>query len=176
MQDEAARLWGFILAWCALEGLGAFQDPRNSDAASTRLFDDLHMRESLERCFEKLGIEEDERWKAASRLRASFAHARWAPGVQPLPGGTRTLFSWLQDPDVAWVIGVHAYEGVDYFVKEPFERLLWWMSLRTLLEIVSAPHPEAAVQSLENEIQIRLQAAADAGYQVEALFEQAHLE
>ena len=83
-------------------------------------------------------------------MRASFAHAYADDGARPavlsaeararrqkkptLPaaGGP---FSWLHDPDVAWLIGVHRYQDAQYFVKEPFERFLWWMTLPALLRM-----------------------------------------
>jgi hypothetical protein len=104
-------------------------------------------------------------------VRAAFAHAGWAPGEKLAPGRAGAPYSWLHDPDVAWVIGVHDYEGVRYFSKELFERLLWWMALRELLAVAAQEEPgPGRIRALEKELASRLRAAADASYQVEGLF------
>ena len=122
--------------------------------------------------FAAAGAAGDERWRGAARIRASFAHAPWAPSVEEARSRSTAVFSWLHDPDVAWLIGVHEWEGVRYFNREAFERLLWWMSLRALLKIASDASPNPAkIAALEKEIQSRLKAAADAGYRVEALLQ-----
>ena len=71
---------------------------------------------------------------------------------------------------MAWLIGVHRYQDEQYFVKEPFERFLWWMALPSLLRLAEAPTADReAVSSLERQLERCLRAAADAGYRVEAL-------
>ncbi len=87
----------------------------------------------------------------------------------PVTGGP---ISWLHDPDVAWLIGVHRYQDEQYFVKEPFERFLWWMTLPALVRMAGEPDSKIsgeAVNSLERQLERFLQAAAEAGYRVEAL-------
>jgi hypothetical protein len=134
--------------------------------------------------FRQLGWHDEKRWQAAARVRASFAHAyaddgpRLAaasaaavPAVRkptlPAAGGP---ISWLHDPDVAWLIGVHRYQDAQYFGKEPFERFLWWMTLPALLRIAGdSTTAQPAVNSLERQLERFLRAAAEAGYRVEAL-------
>jgi hypothetical protein len=80
--------------------------------------------------------------------------------------------SWIHDADVAWLIGVHEHEGVRYFFKEPFERLLWWMSLPAMLEIAAAPQPDPEkLRLLERELASRMDAAKQAGYRVEEMLD-----
>jgi hypothetical protein len=93
------------------------------------------------------------------------------PGLPP-DGPAGAPFSWLHDPDLAWLVGVHEHEGVHYMVKEPFETLLWWMSLRTLFTILGSPKIDPdAIAALERRLKARMHAAAEKGYRVEALFE-----
>lgn len=64
--------------------------------------------------------------------------------------------------------GVNEYEGVRYFVREPFEGLVWWMALPALLTLAAGPSPSPeAVAALEREIAARMHAAAAVGYRVE---------
>ena len=66
-------------------------------------------------------------WKATTvgvlrRVSCAVSSPRMGPGEKPKC--CIAPFSWLHDPDMAWLIGVHSYEGVRYFNKELFEQLL----------------------------------------------------
>ena len=170
--DNSAALWSSIVAWAAVEALGHCCDPEDPDVISSQIFDALRLREVMAESFAAAGAVGDDRWRAASRIRASFAHAPWAPRVEESHSRSTAVFSWLHDPDVAWLIGVHEWQGERYFNKESFEQFLWWMSLRALLQVASEDDAEATrLKALEGELQQRLKAAAAAGYRVEALLE-----
>ncbi|HEX5435379.1 MAG TPA: alpha-amylase family glycosyl hydrolase, partial [Candidatus Angelobacter sp.] len=164
---ESAAVWSAVLGWCAVESLGCLLDPGHRELAAARLFDALRLREPLAQSAADAaleGMEQDgeEKWRVAARLRASFAHS--ARSSAP--------YSWIHDPDVAWVMGVHQYEGVTYVVREQFERLLGWMALRGMLDASLAQPPDAEkISALAEEIQARASAMDKAGYQVEALEE-----
>jgi glycosidase len=169
---EHAPVWTTILAWAALEGIGMLADPQEPARATERAIDGMRLREPIAGALEPLVPNAEDRWRLAAMLRASFAHAAWAPGFAVMPGQTAGTMSWIHDPDVAWLVGVHEHEGVRYLVKEPFERLMWWMSLRTLLEIASAPQPDPKkVRALEQELNSRIEAARQAGYRLEQMLD-----
>jgi hypothetical protein len=170
--NATAFIWSSVIAWAAVEALGHCCDPTDPSVISAQIFDALRLREVMAESFIAAGATGDDRWRAAARVRASFAHAPWAPSVSESRSRSTAVFSWLHDPDVAWLIGVHEYQGDRYFNKEQFEQFLWWMSLRALLQAAAAPADERAkVTLLEKEIQSRLKAAADASYRVEALLQ-----
>jgi hypothetical protein len=169
---RAPGLWGTLLAWCALEALGRACDPDDPDRAAVRQFESLRLREPMADALAVLGLEGEERWRAAARVRASFAHALWAPGAPPQAARPAAAYAWLDDPDVAWLIDKHEFEGAHYFRKEPFARMAWWMALRALLAIAAAPQPDAeAARTLERQLAERMRAAEAAGYRVEAFLE-----
>ncbi|MBZ5647344.1 MAG: alpha-amylase [Acidobacteriia bacterium] len=169
---ESTPIWGAILAWCSLEALGSLRDAADPTHAAAEIFDALRLREPMAEAFSALGFAGEERWRAAARVRAALGHASWAPGAEAAPSRSTAPFSWVHDPDVAWLIGVHEHEGVRYFNKEAFERLLWWMALPAMLRIASTPTPDLGrLRELERELQVRTRAAADAGYRVEVLLE-----
>ena len=170
--EHATGIWGTLLAWCALEALGRACDPADPDRAAVRLFESLRLREPMADAFAVLGLEGEQRWRAAARVRAAFAHAVWAPGAAPLAARPAAAYAWLDDPDVAWLIDKHEYEGAHYFRKESFERMVWWMALRALLAIAAAPRPDLeAARALERSLTERLRAAEAAGWRVEAFLE-----
>jgi hypothetical protein len=160
LHQQAVAIWSTMLAWCAVEALGHLRDPENHEAASTQLFDALRLRGPLGEVFSAAGLVDEERWRAAARLRASFAHS--SPATAP--------FAWLHDPDVAWVVGIHKYEDISYLVKEQFERLLWWLNLRALLEIAEADTLDLEkLVAVQKQIKTRMLTAEAAGYRVETL-------
>jgi hypothetical protein len=170
---DVTVIWSTIVTWCALEALGRLQHPAEPNAASTGLFDRLRLRGVLAELFAAAGLEGEKRWQVAARQRAAFACASLLTGPEPVLGRPAPApFGWLHDPDLAWLVGVHEYEGVRYLVKESFERLLWWIALRPLLEILEPPKIEPeTIRALERRLKSRIRAVAEKGYRVEALLE-----
>ncbi|HLY99063.1 MAG TPA: alpha-amylase family glycosyl hydrolase, partial [Candidatus Angelobacter sp.] len=171
--EHAVYVWSSVVVWAALEAAGRLCGPENSDEASALIFAAMRLRETIADVFAKAGSPGDEHWRAAERIHAVFAHTAWAPAAESAPAiRSSAVLSWLHDPGLAWLIGVHEWEGVRYFNKENFEHLLWWMSLRALLAIASSPSPDPVhIALLEREIRHRLQAASDGGYRVEVLLQ-----
>jgi hypothetical protein len=74
------------------------------------------------------------------------------------------------DPDVRWLTGAHQAEGHDYFLRESYEELLWWLLLPKLLRLAADPVPSrATIAQLVGEIQEALSSAEAAGYRVDLL-------
>jgi hypothetical protein len=182
--EKAIAIWGTVLAWSVMHAIGAFLRPADPNRGASKAFEGLRLREPMAEAFRQLGWHDEKRWQAAARVRASFAHAYADEGTRPavppsmaVPAARKPNlraaggpFSWLHDPDVAWLIGVHRYQDAQYFVKEPFERFLWWMTLPALLRIAGdSTTAKPAVNSLERQLEGFLWAAAEAGYRVEAL-------
>jgi glycosidase len=153
---------GAILAWAAAEALGrafADADPTGTEAAG--LFDALRLRQVVAELVARIGAEGEEAWRVAARVRVALAHARSAPAAGP------PRLDWLRDADAAWLTGVHEHQGTRYFVKEPYEALVWWMALPALLTLAAGPAPSVgAVRALERDIAARLRAAATTGYRL----------
>jgi hypothetical protein len=155
-----------LLVWCALEALGRARDPSNAPDAAARLFDALRFRGVVAEAAGRLGLQGEECWRAAARVRVALAHARSAPTAAPRALCPAAL-GWINDPDAAWLTDVNEYEGVRYFVKEPFAALVWWMAIPALLQLAAeaSPSPEG-VRALERNIAAYMDAAAAAGYRV----------
>jgi len=152
---------GGILAWAALEALGTLVAPTDPAGAAGRMFDALRLRPVVAEAAARLGVEGEDAWRVAARVRLALAHARSAPAAGP------PRLDWLGDADAAWLTGVHEYGGKRYFVQEPFETLVWWMALPALLTLAGDTSPSrGAVRGLERDIAARLQAAAAAGYRL----------
>jgi hypothetical protein len=172
--DSTLPIWGTVVAWAALEAMGCAQDQQSSHQASVSEFDALHLRNAFAESFARLGMPGEDRWRATARIRASFAHSAWTP--TPRAGTTRRApaLTWEHDPEVGWLIGVHEYDGVRYFNKEAFERLVWWSALPAFLDLAEPKLlDKAALGEVEKQLQRRLMIAAEGGYKVEALLDAA---
>jgi len=159
VESRPAR--GAVLAWSAIEALGLFCDPSNATDSAARLFDDLRLRGALAEAMQRLGVEGEECWRVAARVRVAFALARYAPGADA--GDASVTLGWLRDPDAAWLTGVNEYEGARYFVRESFERLVWWLALPRLLRLAVDASP-LEIRALERDVAASMRAAAAAGY------------
>jgi glycosidase len=76
---------------------------------------------------------------------------------------------WL-DPDVRWLCGVHQAEGHSYLVREPYEELLWWLLMPSLLRLAGeAKFNRQAVEEMSRTVEEALASAEAAGYRIDAL-------
>ncbi len=163
-----------MLAWCILQTLAESSDPKQEHPARSALalFDRLHLREPLAKAFQAVGMEGDGAWRAAARIKLLLlveSHAEAGTTETSLP---KIIPDDLwQDPDLRWLTGVHEAEGHDYIVREPYEELLWFLSLPTLLHI-AALEPEnydIILSAQQEEIEESLTDLAAASYRLDKL-------
>ena len=153
-------VWSAVVAWCAVEAMGRLRDSSKPKIAASQLFEALRLREPLAAALARPHPVTEEHWRTVARLRASFAH----------PPSAAAPYSWVHDPDVAWVVGVHEHEGVSYLVREQFAYLLWWMALGDLLDLArDFRSNEEEMNKVKREISERLNIIERAGYRTEAL-------
>jgi glycosidase len=77
-----------------------------------------------------------------------------------------------EDPDVRWLTGLHEANGKSYFVKEPYEELLWWLHLPNMCKVAGAAVPDRkAIVELSKAIKAAMDAAASANYCLEELLQ-----
>jgi hypothetical protein len=189
LPEPQRAAWAMLLAWAALEAIGNLHAPAklvtehaprrrergeqvtlSAERVADMLFERLRLREVAANALSAYGFAGEDRWRAAALIRAAFAHASWASTAAAHPSGTQ--LTWLRDPEIGWLIGVNEYQGVRYFVREPFERLMWWMSLRALLDLSAREKPNRdAIERLEQNLAARISAAEQAGYKLEVLLE-----
>jgi glycosidase len=194
-QATAVEMWGPVLAWCALQSLASFVDPARPARAALDLFDRLRLRAPLAHAFAALGLEGEESWRAAARIKVLLlaesgigddgkesasatqkttaeAPKKKKTSVAKQPESKRAALAsilWL-DPDVRWLCGVHESEGALYLVHERYEELLWWLLLPSLLRLSAEAIPkQAEVEALTKIAAEALDAASAAGYRLDLL-------
>ena len=168
--DTATALWGPAFAWCAIDSMAAVIDLRNQHRAALGLFDNLRLREPLAKAFRALGIEGEDAWRAASRVKALLLANTVGDQSKPSNGDRRSLIpaSLWSDPDVRWLTGVHDSGGRNFLVKEPFEELLWWLQLPALLKLTAKPDRPAAA-AVVSAIADAIAAVEASGYEPDKL-------
>ncbi len=193
-QVAATALWGPVMSWCLLQVLADGLDGKPVARTALDLFDRLRLREPLAQGFQAMGMEGEEGWRAAARVKvllmvesgagriedsatksttskAAEAREAEAASVAPDPGfRSRIPAALWQDPDVRWLTGYNEVGGHGYVVRERYEELLWWLSLPELLKLARTAAPtRAAAVPVSNGIAEEMRAIEKAGYRVDML-------
>lgn len=156
--------WAPLLAWLLLDSLLPRSASRPWLAAQS--FDDLYLRPALAEHLRSLGMETQQTWQTAARIRILL---RWS-GSHPL-ADPAVWPAFFEDAEVAWLTGLHTHEGVEYLVLEGLDAMLCWLTLPELMRIAALPAASSmqALSTLEAEIVRIRQAAADSGYRLDKL-------
>jgi hypothetical protein len=149
----AGQAWAPVLAWLMIDSLAA----NSSD--TTQLYDQLHLRSALSEVFASVGIEGENVWRLAGRIRVLLANPSVTTAAQLADSRL-----W-DDPDFRWLTNLTESGGVTYVNKECFEEMVWWLQLPRLL----AGDEAAEIESFVNEAGA---AAKAAGYDLAKLREE----
>ena len=158
--DRAIAVWAPVVGWALLRQLA----PSSQQALA--MFDQLQLRSALAEIFSSLGVEGENAWRAAARVRALLLMSGEAG--QP-PAKLLTDARFWGDPDVRWLAGVSEAFGNSYVNKEQFEELVWWLQLPALVSQLSGGSMTERLRSIEEETLQIAEAAARASYEVKAL-------
>jgi hypothetical protein len=151
--------WTPVLAFVALRSLP-------TAGARIAIFDKLQLRSALADIFSSMGLEDEQTWRLAARIRILL----WQADNPSASVETKEFWS---DPDVRWLTSVNESNGKNYFNKELFEELLSWLQLPALLEIAQQDSGELrSISEVEAVVTRGCRAAKEAGYNVEAYLNQ----
>jgi hypothetical protein len=147
-------VWAPVVAWSVVQHLKA------ESGEDLALFDRLQLRSALAETFSSLGLEGEDSWRAAARVRLLLSHRAdpAAIALKPLLGSKH----FWSDPDVRWLAGVSEFGGRTFFNKELFEELASWLLLPDLTRRIAAKSAD-----FEDPLQEFFLAAQAAGYEVE---------
>ena len=160
---SAERTWAPVMAWALLRSLPGSGHPEER-------FDPLKLREALGAIFSTCGMEGEDAWRAAARVRVLLAH-----GNQLVRVAAYSRSFW-EDSDVRWLAGVNESGGKKYFNQEATDELLAWMELPLLLTAAESAEPISELLRLE-EVVAELSASAKAsGYDLERFLESSPVE
>ena len=164
-QISAVAVWAPVIAWCLLR---TFLDSLPRDENTATLFDRLYLHTALAEAFGPVGLEGENGYRAAARVRLLLTEHAVTSIAPPLP------MAW-QHPDIVWLPGLHEAEGHRYFHKEASERTLWWRHLPQLVAIAEKDASakmagtRAAIRDMERANAAAAAAAQAAGYRLDRL-------
>ena len=154
------RTWAPVLSYALVHALPGTADPQ-------MLFDELDLRSALAESFAEAGVEGEESWRLAARVRLLL-------GGRVAMEALRTEGFWEQG-DVRWLAGVNESEGISYVNKESFEQLLCWLQLPALLGMAGRlggedglSSPAAALAEVEGAVRAECSRLEEAGYKLRA--------
>jgi glycosidase len=193
-QLPATAMWAPIIAWCVVETLAESVDAENPERFAVDLFDRLRLRETLAESFQTLGFAGEAGWRAAARIRALLLAEERMRETEPAEVSEKTSVrtgteasetasntavdskssafptALWEDPDVRWLTGVHQAGEYTYFVREPYEELVWWLHMPELLRLAGIAAPgRAEIEKVNKSIQEGLMAALNADYRLDKL-------
>ncbi|MEO6912292.1 MAG: alpha-amylase, partial [Edaphobacter sp.] len=126
------------------------------------IFDKLQLRSALADIFSSIGLEHEQTWRVAARIRLLLWQA-------DNPSASIETEEFWSNPDVRWLTSVNESSGKTYFNKELFEELLSWLQLTALLEIAQQDSGESrSISEVEAVVSRACRAAEQAGYNLEA--------
>ncbi len=144
IEAHPEALWTPLLMVAALRALP--DSTAKTDALEENVIDRLHLRSSLAEIFSEVGVQGEDAWRGAARVRLALLDLSLN---QP---------EFWQQGDVQWLIGVNQSGGVLYLNKESLEQLLQWLTL-VAADVDTVPSAKV------------LAAAQSAGYRFDAMVE-----
>jgi glycosidase len=108
------------------------------DKGAIALYDQLRLRTAFGESFAFIGVEGEDAWRAAARIRV--ASLPGAPASRSVEHDETK--GWWNDADVRWLTGLHESAEGWYFNKESHQQMVWWSSLSELVKIQTDPVAE----------------------------------
>jgi len=159
-QSTSVAIWAPVLAWSVLRHLA----PNATLVLET--FDQCQFRAALAEIFSSLGLEGDDAWRAAARIRVLLSNDS-SSADSSLESLLLSQEFW-SDPDVRWLAGVSEYQENTYVNKELFEDLLCWLQLPDLTKGEDDLQP-TNLEHIERRLADVFATAQEAGYEVKKM-------
>ncbi|NJO83375.1 MAG: hypothetical protein HC828_11520, partial [Blastochloris sp.] len=172
LTDDVA-LWGSLWSWLFVHALGKLASTTDFAQQSRSWIDEWLLGRVIRNTLLESSVDERMADLAVIRVKRLTSQQRWFE-EHDVDRIFAVLESWLADSEVRQLLGVNRHQGVLWFNKEAFERLLWWMLLLAVIRIQTDPDrgPDARIDDIVacyTTIEQLRAAAARSGYQVEKL-------
>jgi len=169
LADDPAR-WGAAIGWALIHRLGALAGDHDVAGQSRSWIDEFLLGRALHGALVEYGYSEDTATDAVQLVRVLTAQQRWHE-VLAGDDGYALATSLMTDSDAQSFTRVNRFQGVLWFNRERFERLLRWLELAVAITLRAEGSPDQeVVRAACHRIAERLGAAAErSGYRVERL-------
>jgi glycosidase len=167
--------WGTLFGWAFVHALGKITGAADYAEQSRSWIDELLLGRVIAATLRDMGADEQAASRAVAIIRQATSHQDWFE--TPDTGHTSQLLEGLlADREMQQLLGVNRHQGILWFDKGAFERLLWWMLAVAVVSLAAdterAPAKAPAALGTAYAAVRQLQEAADnSGYQLEKLLE-----
>jgi hypothetical protein len=134
--DATLSFWRIALGYCSVCQLGKLRSNESYAEQGALWYEEWLLNKALAQVFSNLGCDDYTAWRESKLIKLLVAQheiAQTFSGIRKHAEMARLL----DDPEVQSYLGVHLYQGVQYFHKESYEQLARWLELVTLLHTLS---------------------------------------
>ena len=173
-KDNHTQFWATLFSWLFTHNLAKSVDQDNYPSRSRSWLDEWMFGKIIEQTLSKLELDEGLDYEGMVAVRAMIQQQGWYAKTTKAKEIAQIL---LRDEDIQRLLQINRYQGILWFNKEAFERLLRWMLaiaiVATLVETQITEKQKIKAILAQFKIIKKLEKAALASrYQVEKLLEE----
>jgi len=138
--SDKKPLWAGLFGWLFVHSLGKVITGNQFELQSRSWIDELLLGKILTSAYQDFGLDEQQSSSAINLIKVMTTHQRWYK-VESVKQdkANQVLHILLKDSEIQKFIGMNRYDGVLWFNKESFEKLIDGLFLIALVEITSEP-------------------------------------
>ncbi len=136
------EVWTLLLGWITLFPLSELTSNNKETILNTdllELLEDLNFKQSIDYLFTSIGIEESYFYELHQLALIIPSHKKWSKDdLKGKDSPFKILESHLGYPIISNFIGKNHHQNIEWFKREPFQLLTWWIFvLNTLKQILN---------------------------------------
>jgi Alpha amylase, catalytic domain len=172
MMPEA---WTLLLAWIILFPLSKIFNEKSNSLLNVNLIEfleDLNIDEALKTSFTSAGIEQIHLHELLKLALIIPAHRKWGfEDNNDRNSPLKVLEEYLNIPLISNFIGRNYHQKIEWFKREPFQLLVWWVFTLNTLKIINKDMNFENINDIFNVITMWLDAEENSECQIDLLFE-----
>jgi len=135
---DSTYIWGTLFSWFLVHALGKVVSQKGFPEQSHSWIDEWRLGRTISDVLKDLGLNEATALRAVILVKLLTRYQRW---FQARPSEQKQAYAILEsmfkDGDVQQFLQMNQYNNIQWFNKEAFEEMLWWLMLTAAMEISS---------------------------------------
>jgi hypothetical protein len=165
----AQETWATLLCWVLVHDLGKISSPTDYDKEAAKWLDDWQIGRLTQGVFCEIGLGSEASPRAVDWIKLLTRHQRWNETLAS-QGRLPFLESLMEDDVAKKLIGINQHQGIWWYNKEAFEKLLWWLfTTECVLRLSTRGPAKTAIAEAYATITELKRTSDAAGYQVHKL-------
>ncbi len=167
--------WSLLLSWLLTHSLGKLVSATGYEEQSCIWLNDWLLGKRFDSVLRQFWTSEAETWEGRMLLNILVSEQNWFK----LKKGNeyKTMSQLLKSGDIRKFLKVNTWDNVLWYDKENFEKLVWWLFLISVVQIISQPEMDSVkgvkiIQKTFDIIQHWLKAKKTSEYQLEKLLDE----